>query len=68
MADDLSLKWETGSTDPLIVPSWDDVFRGRLQRAYKALGAEEQLHFDRFEGGHAWSGKIAFSLFDRVLK
>jgi dienelactone hydrolase len=60
--------WETGSADSLIVPEWDDLFRTRLRRAYKALGAEEQLHFDRFQGGHAWSGRIAFPLFDKVLK
>ena len=60
--------WETGSTDGLIVRKWDELFRSRLRRAYKSLGAEKQLHFDRFEGGHRWSGQIAFPLFDRVLK
>lgn len=40
----------------------------RLRRAYKALGAADQLHFDRFEGGHRWNGRIAFPLFDEVLK
>lgn len=60
--------WETGSTDPLIVPKWDEVFRSRLRRAYQALGVEDKLHFDRFEGGHEWSGRIAFPLFEKVLK
>ena len=60
--------WETGSTDPLIVPKWDDVFRSRLRQAYASFGAADRLHFDRFEGGHVWSGRIAFPLFDRVLK
>jgi dienelactone hydrolase len=60
--------WETGSTDSLIVANWDDVFRDRLRRVYKALGAADRLHFDRFEGGHQWSGKIAYPLFDEVLK
>ena len=60
--------WETGSRDGLIVPKWDEVFRDRLRRAYGALGAAENLHFDRFEGGHEWSGRIAFPLFDEVLK
>lgn len=60
--------WETGSSDPLIVPGWDEKFRARLIRAYSAAGAGDQLHFDRFEGGHAWSGRIAFPLFDKVLK
>lgn len=60
--------WETGSRDGLIVPKWDEVFRGRLRRIYSALDAEDHLHFDRFEGGHQWSGRVAFPLFDEVLK
>ncbi len=60
--------WETGSKDGLIVPKWDEVFRDRLRRSYKVLGAADKLHFDRFEGGHEWSGRIAFPLFDEVLK
>lgn len=60
--------WETGSTDGLIVPKWDDVFRNRLRRAYDSLDAADKLHFDKFEGGHSWSGRIAYPLFDDVLK
>ena len=60
--------WETGSGDGLIVAGWDDLFRNRLRRTYKALDADDQLYFDRFEGGHQWSGKIAFPLFERLLK
>ena len=60
--------WETGSTDALIVPKWDEVFRSRLRKAYASFGADDQLHFDRFEGSHVWSGRIAFPVFDRVLK
>lgn len=59
--------WETGTTDGLIVPKWDNIFRNRLRRAYAAAGVEEDLHFDRFEGGHEWSGRIAFPLFDKIL-
>lgn len=60
--------WETGSDDPLIVSPWDNLFRDRLRRAYRSLGAADQLHFDRFEGWHVWNGKVAFPLFDDVLK
>jgi dienelactone hydrolase len=60
--------WETGSSDSLIVPEWDEVFRNRLRRAYRAIGAVDKLHFDRFEGGHQWSGRVAYPLFDEVLK
>ena len=60
--------WETGSNDSLIVPKWDEVFRDRLRRSYTALEVANNLHFDRFEGGHEWSGRVAFPLFDEVLK
>lgn len=60
--------WETGSQDRLIVPGWDERFRERLKRTYEASGAPENLHFDHFEGGHQWSGRVAAPLFDQVLK
>lgn len=60
--------WEVGDQDPLIVRPWDARFRERLQRAYRAASAAEQLHFDDFSGGHVWSGRVAFELFDDVLK
>ena len=60
--------WETGSKDRLIVPKWDDIFRKRLQNAYQALGAKQNLVFDRFEGAHRWNGKVAYSLFDKILR
>ena len=60
--------WEVGSEDKLVVPKWDELFKSRLRRAYQAAGAANQLHFDHFEGGHRWSGRIAFPLFDKVLK
>ena len=60
--------WEVGSRDGLIVPKWDDIFRNRLKRVYKSLGVPENLHFDNFEGGHQWSGRVAMPLFDTVLK
>lgn len=60
--------WETGSKDGLIVAGWDDTFRSRLRQAYRAAGARDALHFDQFEGGHEWSGRVAFPLFDEVLK
>ena len=54
--------------DGLIVPKWDDVFRKRLQNAYRALGMEKNLVFDRFEGGHRWNGAVAYPLFAKILK
>ena len=60
--------WETGSTDGLIVKKWDELFRGRLRKIYRALGAGESLLFDRFEGGHRWNGEVAYPLFEKVLR
>ena len=60
--------WEIGSKDGLITPEWAVVFRRRLEVIYRAYGAEKDLRFDDFEGGHRWNGKIAFPLFDSVLK
>lgn len=60
--------WEVGSRDGLIVPKWDDLFRTRLRRAYTALEAADQLHFDAFEGGHRWNGEVAYPLFHRALR
>jgi dienelactone hydrolase len=59
--------WEVGSTDPLITPEWADRFRQRLRRAYRALGEEQNLKFDDFQGGHRWSGRVAFEMFAGVL-
>ncbi len=60
--------WEIGSDDPLVTPRWAVLFRKRLERVYKALGMEDRLLFDNFEGGHQWHGQVAFPLFDRVLR
>ena len=60
--------WETGSKDGLIVPEWDTIFRERLKNAYHALGMDKNLVFDRFEGAHRWNGKVAYPLFEKILK
>ena len=59
--------WEMGSSDALIVPEWGGIFRRRLERVYTALGAPTHLHFDDFEGGHRWSGRAAYPLFEKIL-
>jgi dienelactone hydrolase len=60
--------WETGSADRLIVPIWDERFRERLRRVYKAAGELHNLHFDKFQGEHRWHGRVAAPLFDQILK
>ena len=59
--------WEVGSRDKLIDPLWADETLSRQRRVYKALGAEDQLKVDRFEGGHEWSGRLAYPLLEKVL-
>jgi dienelactone hydrolase len=57
--------WEVGARDALMIPRWTDEALTRMRRAYKALGAEEQLMVDRFDGGHEWSGRVAFPLLEK---
>jgi dienelactone hydrolase len=59
--------WEIGSRDELIKPDWEAKALERLRRAYRALGVEGQLHVDRFEGGHQWSGRVAYPLLQKIL-
>jgi len=60
--------WEIGSRDTLIAPRWAEEALTRLRRAYKALNAEEHLQVDRFEGGHEWSGRLAYPLLEKVFR
>jgi dienelactone hydrolase len=39
-----------------------------LARAYRLLGAEDHLWRDEFDGGHRWSGRLAYRFMDRYLK
>ena len=61
------LLWETGDSDGLIKSPWAEMALARMQRAYRAFNAEDRLMLDRFEGGHRWSGRIAFPLLKKVL-
>lgn len=60
--------WEVGAKDTLIDPTWaDEIFR-RQKRAYLALGAQDRLNVDRFDGGHAWHGTEAALMLHKVLQ
>src|SRR5262249_8354720 len=59
--------WEVGSLDGLIAPKWADKALVRMRHAWKALGAEDRLAVDRFDGGHQWNGKAAYPLLEKVL-
>jgi dienelactone hydrolase len=62
-----SCVWEVGSRDGLIPAKWADEALTRMRRAYKALDVEDQLQVDRFEGGHEWSGRVAYPLLEKAL-
>jgi hypothetical protein len=59
--------WEAGLRDALIVPRWADEALARMRVAYRSLGAPDRLLVDRFEGGHVWSGGVAYPLLEKVL-
>ncbi|MFQ5928598.1 MAG: dienelactone hydrolase family protein [Acidobacteriota bacterium] len=60
--------WEVGNQDPLISPEWAETALTRIRRAYHALGAENQLRVDRFDGAHRWHGRLAYPLLEEVLQ
>lgn len=39
-----------------------------VERAYRAIGAQERLACDEFDGGHQFSGRLAFDWTDRWLR
>jgi dienelactone hydrolase len=59
--------WEIGSRDGLVIAPQAEIFQQRIEQAYRAYGAMDQLHFDRFEGGHRWNGEVAYPLFEKTL-
>jgi dienelactone hydrolase len=59
--------WEVGSRDGLLPPQWAAKALERMRRAYGAFDAKDQLCVDRFEGGHQWSGRLAYPLMAKVL-
>jgi dienelactone hydrolase len=62
-----SCVWEVGARDTLIAPKWADEALGRMRRAYRAYDAEDRLLVDRFDGGHEWSGRLAFAVLKRAF-
>ncbi|HEY7427877.1 MAG TPA: prolyl oligopeptidase family serine peptidase [Gemmataceae bacterium] len=59
--------WEVGSRDGLVKPRWADEALARMRRVYAALDAKDRLLVDRFEGGHEWSGRLAYPQLEKVL-
>jgi dienelactone hydrolase len=60
--------WEVGSKDALMVKNRIEPALERMRRAYLAFGAEDKLKVDFFEGGHQWSGRLAYPLLEEVLQ
>jgi len=59
--------WEIGSRDGLIKPQWAETALARMRWAYRALGAEDRLIVDRFDGGHQWHGTTAYEVLEKAL-
>lgn len=59
--------WEVGSRDKLAPPKEAEEMLARIRRTYRAMGAEDRLQVDRFEGGHVWNGKVAYPLLEKAL-
>jgi dienelactone hydrolase len=59
--------FSVGDQDGLLDPAWVEKFRERTQGVYAAYDAADQLHVDRFAGGHEWHGDVAHSLLDKGL-
>jgi dienelactone hydrolase len=59
--------WEVGARDGLIAPKWADKALERMRRPYGAFAAGANLQVDRFDGGHEWSGRVAYPLLEKVL-
>jgi hypothetical protein len=59
--------WETGTRDALIKQPQADEALARMRKLFKALGAEDRVRVDRFEGGHVWHGEVAYPLLEKVL-
>jgi len=60
--------WEVGRQDALMVPGRIAPALERIRRAYRAIGALDNLEVDSFDGGHRWNGTKAYPLLARVLK
>jgi hypothetical protein len=59
--------WEVGNKDGLIDATWADEILLRQKRAYRAVGAEDKVSVERFDGGHRWNGVEAVKLLARTL-
>ncbi len=59
--------WEVGQRDGLMVKKWIPNAWERIERAYKALGVQESLQMDSFDGEHRWNGVVAEGALASVL-
>ncbi len=60
--------WVVGRRDPLMVRDWIPRAWERIQRAYRAFRAEDNLQMDSFDGGHRWNGRLAYPLLEQTLR
>lgn len=59
--------WTAGNHDKHTKAKEGEIALARMRPVFKALGAEDRLEVDHFEGGHQWSGRLAYPLLEKVL-
>ncbi|MBM3736700.1 MAG: hypothetical protein FJW39_13035 [Acidobacteria bacterium] len=59
--------WEAGQKDALMVKEWLEPSLERMRRAWAAARKPENLQVDSFDGGHRWSGTLAYPMLERTL-
>jgi dienelactone hydrolase len=60
--------WEIGTRDSLIDADWAETALTRIQSAYAAFDALDNLRVDRFDGDHRWHGEEAVHLLIATLR
>ena len=58
---------ETGSEDHIFPAAVAVEVCDQLRRVYRAMGAEDRMELDTFEGGHRWHGERAYPFLARWL-
>ena len=58
---------ESGSRDPIFPIDAARTTMGSLHAVYAQHGAARALEHDVFDGGHQWSGRVAYPFFEEHL-
>lgn len=58
---------EAGTEDEMFPVDASRAAQEQVARVYRLLGVEDRLWRDEFEGGHVWSGRLAYDFMARYL-